>query len=207
MLLSGKTKNAETKPNRTHCASLKIDISFAESRCNRNSHQKILQPTKLPHPEITTRSSSSSESQELRTPMSFRVWYKIQTTRRLLYKIPKKSFKRPSGCLAFDLRVHHWSQIFVVRTTRSLDPWKNKHFPFSLRRSRLETRSCAPWEKLDHQSGWLHGRKDEMDGWVDRFLLHLNLYATNGSTNFRRLWFLENPTSLIGTLQKNLGGK
>jgi hypothetical protein len=50
MLLSGKTKNAETKPNRTHCASLKIDISFAESRCNRNSHQKILQPTKFPRP-------------------------------------------------------------------------------------------------------------------------------------------------------------
>jgi hypothetical protein len=33
----------------------------------------------------------------------------------------------------------------------------------------------------------LHGRKDEMDGWVDRFLLHLNLYATtNGSTNFSK---------------------
>jgi hypothetical protein len=75
MLLSGKTKNAETKPNRTQCASLKIDIAFAESRCNGNSHQKILEPTKFPHPEITTRSSSSSssESQEVRTPMSFRV--------------------------------------------------------------------------------------------------------------------------------------
>jgi hypothetical protein len=43
----------------------------------------------------------------------------------------------------------------------------------------------------------LHGRKDEMDGWVDRFLLHLNLYATNASTNLQRLWFLENPTSQI----------
>lgn len=121
---------------------------------------------------------------------------------------PKKSIKRSLGCLALDLQVHNWSRIYVVRTTRSLDPWKKQHFPFALLPSRLETRSSARWEKLDHQSGWLHGRKDEMDGWVDRFLLHLNLYATtNGSTNFSKALISRKSNSSNWNFAKGFGRK